>query len=58
MTTTIHDVKWMVELMSGIPIEQSRLIYRGLSLADDRSMSDYNIFRGANLVLVLALRGD
>ncbi len=54
---TILNIKWKVQERSGIPVDQQRLIF-GQQLADESTLGDYNIQRGARLMLVLRLRGD
>ena len=54
---TIEDVKERVEQAEGIPIDQQRLVYMGKQLDDERTLSDYNIGKNAELHLVLRLRG-
>ncbi|XP_042483577.1 polyubiquitin-like [Macadamia integrifolia] len=43
MLYTIHDVKLIVECMSGIPIYQQKLIYAGQHLVDGQTLAHYNI---------------
>ncbi len=54
---TIEDVKERLQEVEGIPIDQQRLVYMGKQLDDERTLSDYNIGRNAELHLVLRLRG-
>ncbi len=55
---TIEEVKKKLELASGIPPEQVRLIYREKGLQDERTLSDYNICKESLLRMTLKLRGD
>jgi len=54
---TIASIKERVEESQGIPHDQQRLIFRGRTIADDRTCRFYDITEGATLHLVLALRG-
>ena len=54
---TIDDVKIMIQNEEGIPPEQQRLIFSGRQMEDDRTLSEYNIQNGANLHMMLRLRG-
>jgi len=55
--TTVSELKCIVQDMEGIPPEQQRLLFKGLQLEDDRTMSDHNIVAKSVLHLVLRLRG-
>eukprot|EP01088_Endostelium_zonatum_P021319 TRINITY_DN8332_c0_g1_i1.p1 TRINITY_DN8332_c0_g1~~TRINITY_DN8332_c0_g1_i1.p1 ORF type:complete len:200 (-),score=39.19 TRINITY_DN8332_c0_g1_i1:53-652(-) len=55
---TVEELKARIEHISGIPIDQQRIIYAGVQLEDERTIGDYNILEGATVHLVLRLRGD
>lgn len=54
---TIAAVKQQITDRQGIPVEQQRLIFVGVQLEDQRTLSDYNVQKDATLYLVLRLRG-
>ncbi|XP_042518302.1 polyubiquitin-like [Macadamia integrifolia] len=43
MLYTIHDVKSIIECMSGIPMYQQKLIYAGQQLVDGQTLAHYSI---------------
>jgi ubiquitin len=55
---TVAAVKQQVQVISGIPTEQQRLVFAGRQLEDERTMADYSITAGATIHMVLKLRGD
>lgn len=54
---TIENIKELLIEREGVPLEQQNLIFNGKQLDNDRMVSDYNIYNGSNLHLVLRLRG-
>lgn len=57
LDNTVAALKSQIEAISGIPINQCRLIYAGRSMADNKRLDFYNIHAYSTLVLILNLRG-
>jgi len=50
-SSTINDVKALLEHTANIPFNQQRLIYNGKQLEDNRTLADYNVLDGSTLIL-------
>ena len=54
---TIYNVKEKIRDITNIPPDNQRLIFGAWQLENERTLSDYNIQKGALLHLLLRLRG-
>ena len=54
---TIYEFKQRIQDREGCPPEITRLSFNARMLADDKTLTDYNIGPGAELFAMLALRG-
>ncbi|XP_077986247.1 ubiquitin-like protein 4A [Glandiceps talaboti] len=52
-TDSISEVKQLVARELDVPVDQQRLVFRGKTLADGQSLSDYNIGPGTKIHLVI-----
>lgn len=58
-TTTILQIKEMIEVARGHPVDDQRFIYAGRQLSDQMTLSDYGITEpGTRINLVRKLRGS
>ena len=56
-SSTVEDVKRLVQCREGIPTGQQRLLFAGSQLEDGRTLRDYKIKPKSTVSLVLRLRG-
>lgn len=56
VTDTIEELKHKIFLKENIPTDIQRLISRGMSVEDQRTLSDYGISHEDTLNLVLRVR--
>ena len=54
---TIENLKYRFQDLTGITIDQQRLMFAGCQLEDDKRLSDYNIQNESTVHCVLRLRG-
>lgn len=53
----VKDLKYMIQLAEGVPIDQQRLIYNGKQFSNEPTLMEYGITGGETIHLVLGLRG-
>ena len=56
-SSTVEDVKRLIQCREGIPTGQQRLLFAGSQLEDGRTLRDYKIKPNSTVSLVLRLRG-
>jgi hypothetical protein len=56
-TITVRNLKERIQQVDGTFVLHQRLIYDGDEMEDDLSLSDYNLYNGASIDLVLRLVG-
>ena len=55
---TVENSKERLEVWTGYPPQQQRLIFAGRQLTDDKTWSEYPIGQGCTVHMILARRGD
>ncbi|ESQ47292.1 hypothetical protein EUTSA_v10028259mg [Eutrema salsugineum] len=56
-STTIENLKAMIEDSEGVPVQMQRLIFSGKQLQDGHTLSHYSIQSGSYIHLVIRLVG-
>ena len=54
---SIANLKSMIKVKKGFPVDEQRIVFNGRNLEDDRTVSDYNIQDKSTLNLVLRVPG-
>ena len=54
---TILDIKKEIYKKDGIPLDQQRIVFKGVRLQDDKMVYEYGIEENARIHLILRLRG-
>lgn len=54
---SIANLKSIIKVKKGFPVDEQRIVYNGRKLEDDRTVSDYNIQNKSTLNLVLPVPG-
>lgn len=54
---TILGIKMKIQRLEGIPVYQQQLVYGGVELQDEFCLEEYGVQSGAQLKLVVAMRG-
>eukprot|EP00455_Lapot_gusevi_P055303 TRINITY_DN8987_c0_g1_i2.p1 TRINITY_DN8987_c0_g1~~TRINITY_DN8987_c0_g1_i2.p1 ORF type:complete len:107 (+),score=17.19 TRINITY_DN8987_c0_g1_i2:29-322(+) len=54
---TFQQVKQEIHAQGGFPAESQRIIYDGIQVEENRTLSDYNVQPGATLHSVIRLSG-
>lgn len=57
-TDTIRDLKYWIECVEGVPVDDQRLIYAGKQLEDDKMLCDCKIPKDTTIQLIGRLRGS
>ena len=55
---SIANLKSMIKVKKGFPVDEQRIVYNGRNLEDDQTVSDYNIQDKSTLNLVLPVRNN
>src|ERR1700730_17661075 len=54
---TVYELKTIIQVKEGIPPDQQRLVYAGIQIENDHTLTDYNIQKEVTIHIVLRLRG-
>ena len=57
-STTVAQLKSMIEDSEGTPPDQPRLVYAGRQLEDDQPLSSYGIQDGSEIHMILRVCGN
>jgi len=53
----VLQLKQKIEEALGVPVSEQRLLFGGISLADYKLLSEYNIGDGSTVYMVISLHG-
>ena len=57
-TDLVEDLKFQIQGVEGIPMDQQRLIFGGAQMCEERSLDSYGIEDGNDIYVILRLRGN
>ena len=55
---TIESIKAKIQDKIDIPPDRQKLMFKAYTLADDRTLADYNIQKGSSIYLIPKIRGE
>ena len=56
-TTTVAQLKVIIQRINGMPLDQQRIIFAGKQLEDSRTLADYNVQKECTLHLIYRMKG-
>ena len=57
-SNTIDTIKGMIQVQWGVPKTEQRLLFAGVQLEDNRTLSAYGVHANSSLTLVFGAKGN